>query len=84
MTKVAHPYGLRLNDCSMKHYIVLNIAFFSHAHVTISAEIKLTHMRVRAVTCRTREQQHVDLYHTEILGLVAGRALIFAFCWDPS
>ena len=33
----------RLNDCSMKHYIVLNMALFSHAHVTISAEIKLTH-----------------------------------------
>ena len=33
---------MRLNDCSMKHYIVLNIALFSHAHVTISAEIKLT------------------------------------------
>ena len=35
--------GARLNDCSMKHYIVLNMALFSHAHVTISAEIKLTH-----------------------------------------
>ena len=35
--------GPRLNDCSMKHYIVLNMALFSHAHVTISAEIKLTH-----------------------------------------
>ena len=35
--------GMRLNDCSMKHYIVLNMALFSHAHVTISAEIKLTH-----------------------------------------
>ena len=35
--------GGRLNDCSMKHYIVLNMALFSHAHVTISAEIKLTH-----------------------------------------
>ena len=33
----------RLNDCSMKHYIVLNMALFSHAHVTIIAEIKLTH-----------------------------------------
>ena len=33
----------RLNDCSMKHYIVVNMARFSHAHVTISAEIKLTH-----------------------------------------
>ena len=33
----------RLNDCSVKHYIVLNMALFSHAHVTISAEIKLTH-----------------------------------------
>ena len=36
-------WRLRLNDCSMKHYIVLNIALFSHAHVTISAEINLTH-----------------------------------------
>ena len=35
--------GPRLNDCSMKHYLVLNMALFSHAHVTISAEIKLTH-----------------------------------------
>ena len=35
--------GARLNDCSMKHYIVLNMALFSHAHVTINAEIKLTH-----------------------------------------
>ena len=35
--------GPRLNDCSIKHYIVLNMALFSHAHVTISAEIKLTH-----------------------------------------
>ena len=35
--------GQRLNDCIMKHYIVLNMALFSHAHVTISAEIKLTH-----------------------------------------
>ena len=25
--------GPRLNDCSMKHYIVQNIALFSHAHV---------------------------------------------------
>ena len=33
----------RLNDCSMKHYIVLNMALFSHAHVTINAEIKLRH-----------------------------------------
>ena len=50
--------GSRLNDCSMKHYIVLNMAFFCHAHVTISAEIKLTHACSRGdVSCRTREQQ---------------------------
>ena len=45
--------GLRLNDCSMKHYIVLNIALFSHAHVTISAEINLTHACSRGEASRS-------------------------------
>ena len=35
--------SFHFNDCSMQHYIVLNMALFSHAHVTISAEIKLMH-----------------------------------------
>ena len=43
----------RLNDCSMKHYIVLNIALFSHAHVTISAEINLTHACSRSEASRS-------------------------------
>ena len=43
----------RLNDCSMKHYIVLNIALFSHAHVTISAEINLTHACSRGEASRS-------------------------------
>ena len=38
----------RLNDCSMKHYIVLNIALFSHAHVTITPK-SIWRMRVRAL-----------------------------------
>ena len=45
--------GVRLNDCSMKHYIVLNIALFSHAHVTISAEINLTHACSRCEASRS-------------------------------
>ena len=45
--------GRRLNDCSMKHYIVLNIALFSHAHVTISAEINLTHACSRGEASRS-------------------------------
>ena len=45
--------GTRLNDCSMKHYIVLNIALFSHAHVTISAEINLTHACSRGEASRS-------------------------------
>ena len=45
--------GGRLNDCSMKHYIVLNIALFSHAHVTISAEINLTHACSRGEASRS-------------------------------
>ena len=49
-----HSYGgTRLNDCSMKHYIVQNIALFSHAHVTISAEINLTHACSRGEASRS-------------------------------
>ena len=46
-------YRWRLNDCSMKHYIVLNIALFSHAHVTISAEINLAHACSRGEASRS-------------------------------
>ena len=43
-----------INDCSMKNYLALNMALFSHAHVIISAEIKLTHACSRGDVSRER------------------------------